>query len=107
MELASHEQHRLPQPGPAASTPKRNNLKACFRQEAAQCAARPKLDMAAIPKGGEVGIEFSSGCQRQVLEVTVVGRGGYQKTTRPKCSECCGCPKAGVVAVLHHLSAHN
>lgn len=66
------DKHRLPKPGEATSTSEGHGLKACFLEQGCEGATAPKLDVAAIPDGGEVGVDLAGEGQGTILEVAAI-----------------------------------
>jgi hypothetical protein len=80
--LARSDQHRLPQPRPAAGTAEGHRLEAGLLQKGCEGGAAPELDVAAVPEGGEVAVELAAEGQRAVLEVAVIRLREDQHTAR-------------------------
>ena len=58
--LEGSDQHGLPQPGLGSSTAEVHHMEVGLLQQAAEGPAAPDLDLTAVPKAGEVGVELAS-----------------------------------------------
>lgn len=83
-------QHALPQQRQPAGAGKGQHLKALLGQHALERGAGEKLDVATVPQHGKVPVKLAGQRQRQVLQVTVIGRGHDQLPPPRPPPECDG-----------------